>query len=58
MRFKYTAYYKYDRHLGSLSHEKFKEIEVIDSNGVLAFTLLNYGQIVKTEGVLSSLITL
>ncbi|MFX0141355.1 MAG: hypothetical protein ACFFDN_47395 [Candidatus Hodarchaeota archaeon] len=53
---RYTAYY--NRYLGSGSHEKFKEIEVMDANGVLAFTLLNYGQIVKTEEVLSSLITL
>ena len=55
---RYTAYYKYDRHLGSVSHEKFKEIEVMDSNGIFAFTLLNYGQNVQSKEVLGPLITL
>ncbi|MFX0182291.1 MAG: hypothetical protein ACFE95_04330 [Candidatus Hodarchaeota archaeon] len=59
---RYTAYYKYKKHLGgairSIQPEMFKEVEVMDSSGVLAFTLLNYGQIVQSEEVLSSLITL
>lgn len=59
---RYTAYYKYEKHLGgairSIRPEMFKELEVTDSSGVLAFTLLNYGQVVQSEEVLSSLITL
>lgn len=59
---RYTAYYKYKKHLGgairSIRPEMFKEIEVTDSSGSLAFTLLNYGQIVQSEEVLSSLINL
>lgn len=58
----YTAYCKSKGHLGGTKRligcQRFKEIEVTASNMILAFTLLNYGQVVKSEGVLSSLITL
>jgi hypothetical protein len=42
----YTAFYKHGN------------IEVLDSYGVLACTLLNYGQMIQSEGVLSSFITI
>lgn len=58
----YTGRYRYEQQLGRanryVSSRRFKEIEVTDSQGTLAFTLSSYGRVIKSEGVLNPLITL
>ncbi|MFW9777902.1 MAG: hypothetical protein ACFFE8_03530 [Candidatus Heimdallarchaeota archaeon] len=58
----YTAFYRNKRCLAEgkrlLDGQRFKEIDVRDSNGNLALSLLNYGLAITSEGVLSPLVTL